>query len=614
MNLSLVDVERRLERGSERKALLAELSEGSEAERWLARALRRDLAFLALHPELTFPCVYRLGWWHDTEAATAFLTGNAPEPQRSPLRPLLEAWRQQWESQRRGPWLRALRPPAIPLDAPLLEEYCGVDEHLPVSFSRTDEYVGTCGPGSLAWDRQTGRKMPSDRARWLMPSTERTRYTFAQKPPDGYAWLLDNQTGNKVSIPRQGMSFTHTSVELESGRVLLTSWDDEAYSLVYLLDFDTPRELWRMDFFGEVKGLAGSLNRRHALMWDSWGDSYFFETLEPASRKGPLQIGGGNSALSSEGKLAANVVGGVLRVWDLQKLLERSWPRPLCPSHWPSARFSPDGELLLTKNLLCDARTGRVIKTFEVSTKRVVHLAGGPLMGGQALVRGGFIEMSEEGGVRRLDARGQLTLQDGSRQYGNNQQLAISPDGTRYAVGGYFPRDAPVLVLRVEDGREVARLSHRDMNRMTWSPDGGFLASVTDEYEVTLLSEDGTERTLGTHRFARDLRFSHDGRLLASFDFSDVKVWDTREGRLRAESPLSDLEMDDADEPLPFGWAGFHEQGYPYEGRYKAGIFEVTQGRLGTAVVRIPSGEPLSPDPTGTYWAGGTSHYVLEES
>ncbi|NMO17872.1 WD40 repeat domain-containing protein [Pyxidicoccus fallax] len=606
--IPLLEVERRLERREDRMALLDELGKGSEPERWLGRALRRDLAFLAKHPDLTFPCVYRLGWWHDAPDAGTSLRS-------APLRPLLEVWRREWESQRRGPWLRALRPPVIPLDSPLLEEYCGVDWRAPVAFSRDDTVVGARGSPPVAWERESGRWLSGDEARARMGAAESPRYAFGDQPSADCEWLCDNLTGETMGfpLPLPGyMSFRQYAVELSEGRVLAAAESDDGGGALYLVDFRNKQALFQFDELGWRIDMAGSLNRQLALVRDAWGDSFFLEALDTPRMHGPFLIGHGHNALSSQGRLAATVMHGVLRVWDVRDLWSRPRPRPLSPPWEQSARFSSDGELLLTENLLCDARTGQVIQTFDFSERRGVWLAGRPPRKGRALVRGGFIEINEQG-VQRWDARGQRIVQDGGRGHEILPHLVISPDGTRYAWSLGLYGHPEVQIRRLEDDQELTCLPGWKIEPLEWSPGGELLASLTGEGEVRLLPEKGRERTLGAHPHATHVRFSHDGRLLAALDDKHVKIWDTRTGLLHAESLLSDLGVESARDALPFGWAGFHEHGHPYVGRFEGGVFEITYGQEGTTVARVPSGEPLISDPTGTRWAGSTSHYALEE-
>src|SRR5207248_11045016 len=54
-------------------------------------------------------------------------------------------------------WLRALRPPEVPLDAGVVEEYRTAIEGA-VRFSDDGATIGVVGAaGAIAWDRATGR-------------------------------------------------------------------------------------------------------------------------------------------------------------------------------------------------------------------------------------------------------------------------------------------------------------------------------------------------------------------------------------------------------------------------------------------------------------------------
>lgn len=88
-------------------ALIAAWSSAADERALLARALRLDLSVLRRHPALALPCLYRWCAWGDPALAAR-------------IRDAAEAWRRRGRS-----WLRALRPPPVPIESAVVEERRG---------------------------------------------------------------------------------------------------------------------------------------------------------------------------------------------------------------------------------------------------------------------------------------------------------------------------------------------------------------------------------------------------------------------------------------------------------------------------------------------------------
>src|SRR5262249_59339603 len=58
----------------------------------------------------------------------------------------------------RGPWLRSLRPPPVPLDAPVLEEY-RTDVRGALVFADDDAVLGVAEAPDAVWERATGHRV-----------------------------------------------------------------------------------------------------------------------------------------------------------------------------------------------------------------------------------------------------------------------------------------------------------------------------------------------------------------------------------------------------------------------------------------------------------------------
>src|SRR5262249_12382884 len=92
----------------------------------LEEAVRRQIQFLTRHPTTLFQCLWNTGWWYDCrqaeehylEPAGGWSAADAPWRRDGPK---LSAWLERWRAgKEREPgfvWVRALRPPRLPLGA-----------------------------------------------------------------------------------------------------------------------------------------------------------------------------------------------------------------------------------------------------------------------------------------------------------------------------------------------------------------------------------------------------------------------------------------------------------------------------------------------------------------
>src|SRR6188768_2114633 len=129
-------------------ALIDEWSRATDERRWIARALRIDLALLTERPELVIPCLYRRCAIADEDG---FYAKRAPAPDLAALRATVRSF----TSHVTSPWLRALRPPTIPIDGAVIEEY-RTSANGELWISDDGEQIGV---GDVAWERSTGRRV-----------------------------------------------------------------------------------------------------------------------------------------------------------------------------------------------------------------------------------------------------------------------------------------------------------------------------------------------------------------------------------------------------------------------------------------------------------------------
>src|SRR5437879_1758288 len=127
--------------------LIAEWLDTDDVRRWIALAIKLDLPILVERPELVVPCVLRRCGW--LGAATPFYKPTGAEPPRdaAEVRALADAWRSTW----RQPYLAALRPPHVPLDAGVIEEYRTAAQG---ELWLTNDAIGV--GAAVAWERASG--------------------------------------------------------------------------------------------------------------------------------------------------------------------------------------------------------------------------------------------------------------------------------------------------------------------------------------------------------------------------------------------------------------------------------------------------------------------------
>lgn len=122
----------------------------------------------------------------------------------------------------------------------------------------------------------------------------------------------------------------------------------------------------------------------------------------------------------------------------------------------------------------------------------------------------------------RLEVR--LTL---PKSAGKKPRVAVSPNGERVAVAVALPEGprgllrSGVWILALSSGKQVGELAPAtgQLNALTWSPDGRYVAGVLGARLVVWSAEDGKTRgelEAGGTRLFRGPRFHPSGRFLAA--------------------------------------------------------------------------------------------------
>jgi WD40 repeat protein len=138
-----------------------------------------------------------------------------------------------------------------------------------------------------------------------------------------------------------------------------------------------------------------------------------------------------------------------------------------------------------------------------------------------------------DGRIEIVDAAGAVT--GAMLHSGGVSPLALSPDGTMLASGGY---DESVRIWRLADRRQIGMLQGHGGTVWTlaWSPDGQWIATGSEDKMIRIwrARDLSLVHSLRGHELnIWSVRFSPDSRLLASGSFDhSIRLWDVAAGRL----------------------------------------------------------------------------------
>jgi hypothetical protein len=547
--VKLEAVERALREG-------APLDDDGEVGRWLRRALLRDRAVLRQHPELMFPSLFRTGWWLEVD-------------RRHPLRPLLKEWYAEWKSRSRRPWLRALRPPRVPLRVAALERYPGVPAQARPLFLDGGRVVAALGSdGGAAWDRTTGERV--ERALEAPPAPR-----FALVYDKGSRVMHDR--GAPIALDVDGDWSLDCVADAPGGQLVAGGWFQDYDGIVCRIDPARRAVIWKQELRGPVHQLAVTPDGERLVVHARF--AYVLAMDDGRVLNSTPVFPEGKLAFSADGRQLAVIAGGELQVWEMEELATLDH-HPSTQDGFLQVAFSPNGRLLFTGNCLWDALTGKELGTIGVE-RTEGWLEGGPPRRGRRVLDDGFIEAGL-GGIRRWGADCKQRFQRGGHFSLSSGDLLFSSDG-----GFYVAFHHGLEVRAVHDDRLIASHDVKiDRHFLELSPDDRHVAWVYRGV-LHLWHLGGKERELGP---ADGMPvFSFDGKLLAC----DGNVWDVATGAKK--------------DP-----ASFRTQAHPCVGRIGDGLFTITHRESGEPLASIPADAPLRSDVTGTRWASAFELYALE--
>ena len=433
--------------------------------RWLATALRVDLAAMVADPTLTLQTVWARG--HSTPA----------------LRRVLDGWRAEHAGR---PWARALRPPAYALSGPLEEEYRGEFDDAD-GVSLTDSTVTVFQEETaVTIDRATGRTA-------AVAAPDRPSWALDRRAAFGRCRVVDRTSGAVVLDLRVNDDDSYRAIATAGDAVFAGGWCGDYDGVVVRIDTrDTGDSAvrWRWEEPGAyLANVSCTPDGTRVLAFTTRGTLYVLDGATGAVVHGG-HIGATVGALDPAGTRLATVDQSAVRVWALDRLSADPTGLPGSGSGFAYAMWSPDGGRLLTGSALCDGADGRLVAVLPMDGAG--YLEGGPPTGARAVGDAEVVEFSPLGGMSLWDAySGAPITRDPSRTYSiHRDQLWISPDAHLYVHA--LRSSGRATLLRIGDGAELAKLGDARISTVTWAPDSSHFTTSHDDGPDRAWSADGS--------------------------------------------------------------------------------------------------------------------------
>jgi hypothetical protein len=580
-------------------ALIDAWAPAGDERAWIARALRLDLPLIVEDPERVVACVHRRAAWLGADEEASFYDGTrAAPPEAAALRARMDRWAAIADA--RGPWLRSLCPPAVPLDAAVIEEYRAAARGA-IAFADGDALIGVVEAPDDVWDRRSGRRVAR-----VLPALPR-------------AWRL-------------GVDSSWGSVVLEDGarRVEVRIGDDAIARGLWPLSEELVlvrgENLDQEDFVLAIEPLAPRAPR---VRWTFEG------ALEDAVvRDGSVFLVGGRRvterdvatgeprrawhvgraewlALSAGGDLLATHSGAVIRVWELARAGHAPALAWRDRTTWDAAAFSPDGRRVLAHDHLCDGRTGASIARLSINGPG--WLEGGPPRRARRLADDRFVEATPFGLTIWDSATGEEVRRERELRESGPDDVVYDPT-SRWLVRARYRAPRAVEIVRADDGTELWRgcegvevvaLEAGD-GAAAWIADGGQL------WLARVRGEDVDVRALATVDGARELALAVDASRVVVASRDTYVQLAADDGRVIATARAQqDYASQRRSLASLHGWAGLRMRAHDHDASIARGLLAV-RGPSGERLAELPvDDEDVAGSPDGDRWAGPATHVAL---
>lgn len=527
----------------------------------LHEAIRRDVHFIARHPETLFQCLWNTCWWYDCpEAADHYQlpaqgwNSAPPWDRKGPkLFELMKRWREAREAAGSGGlWMRSLRPPGTHLGTAQKAVLRGHNSSVPsVSFSPDGEQIvsGSWDKTVRRWEARTGAPLGEDGE---APWAHEDLVNCVAISPNG-RWVVSGSKDKTVRV--WDLQGREEPIWLSSHEVGVRSvdWSPDGGMIASGAENGTVR-VWDSRSGEELHRLRGHDDAVTGVAWNPGGSG-----VATASADGAAGIWHGDNgseirrlcghedqvscvAWSPDGSaVATGSFDTTIRIWDAQ-----TWEERLCiEGHENKIRclcYSPEGRRIASgagANTLergnrpddhtiriWDAESGRHLRCLRGHDRRVMGLAFCP--DGDRIVSG-----SRDSSIRIWSTEDGEERRPLRWDEGWITSVASVPGGRRVITGA---RDETLRTWDPTNGRQVDCLD--GLNSQVWgticSPDGGQIACALENGRVEIWSADTSERLMdlpGHKEAVECVAYSRDGRRLISGSCDRTgRIWETETG------------------------------------------------------------------------------------